>query len=106
MGLSNVQEDCTSFLFTSNLLAFTPTEIITGLFLFFFFLLTQDIADSKILSLALVTLPTEKENWIVAGTQAGSLWAVNTEDEMRRHRLQKMSDSITCLYCNSLSKQR
>lgn len=67
---------------------------------------TQDIADSKIISLALVTLPTEKENWIVAGTQSGSLWAVNTEDETRRHRLQKMSDSITCLYCNSLSKQR
>uniref|UniRef100_A0A8C3PJA6 non-specific serine/threonine protein kinase n=1 Tax=Calidris pygmaea TaxID=425635 RepID=A0A8C3PJA6_9CHAR len=61
--------------------------------------------DSKILSLTLVTLPTEKENWIVAGTQSGSLWAVNTEDETRRHRLQKMSDSITCLYCNSLSKQ-
>ncbi|KAM9245877.1 leucine-rich repeat serine/threonine-protein kinase 2 [Leptosomus discolor] len=65
----------------------------------------EDIADSKILSLALVTLPTEKENWIVAGTQSGSLWAVDTEDETRRHRLQKMSDSITCLYCNSLSKQ-
>uniref|UniRef100_A0A8C5NPW2 non-specific serine/threonine protein kinase n=1 Tax=Junco hyemalis TaxID=40217 RepID=A0A8C5NPW2_JUNHY len=65
----------------------------------------EDIADSKIISLALVTLPTEKENWIVAGTQSGSLWAVNTEDETRRHRLQKMSDSVTCLYCNSLSKQ-
>ncbi|XP_074937446.1 leucine-rich repeat serine/threonine-protein kinase 2 isoform X1 [Phalacrocorax aristotelis] len=65
----------------------------------------EDITDSKILSLALVTLPTEKENWIVAGTQSGSLWALNTEDETRRHRLQKMSDSITCLYCNSLSKQ-
>uniref|UniRef100_A0A663LMQ8 Leucine rich repeat kinase 2 n=1 Tax=Athene cunicularia TaxID=194338 RepID=A0A663LMQ8_ATHCN len=65
----------------------------------------EDIADSKILSLALVTLSTEKENWIVAGTQSGSLWALNTEDETRRHRLQKMSDSITCLYCNSLSKQ-
>lgn len=89
---------------TSNLLAFTLTEIVTRLFFSFF--LTQDIADSKILSLTLVTLPTEKENWIVAGTQSGSLWAVNTEDETRRHRLQKMSDSITCLYCNSLSKQR
>ncbi|XP_068786872.1 leucine-rich repeat serine/threonine-protein kinase 2 isoform X6 [Struthio camelus] len=66
----------------------------------------EDIADSKILSLALVTLPHEKENWIVAGTQSGSLWAVNTEDEARRHHLQKMSDSVTCLYCNSLSKQR
>ncbi|NXL00767.1 LRRK2 kinase, partial [Mesembrinibis cayennensis] len=65
----------------------------------------EDITDSKILSLALVTLPAEKENWIVAGTQSGSLWALNTEDETRRHRLQKMSDSITCLYCNSLSKQ-
>ncbi|XP_014461960.3 leucine-rich repeat serine/threonine-protein kinase 2 isoform X1 [Alligator mississippiensis] len=65
----------------------------------------ENIADSRILSLALVTLPTEKENWIVAGTQSGSLWAVSTEDEKNRHCLQKMSDSVTCLYCNSLSKQ-
>ncbi|XP_075783504.1 leucine-rich repeat serine/threonine-protein kinase 2 isoform X2 [Pelodiscus sinensis] len=64
-----------------------------------------DFADGRILCLALVTLSTEKENWIVAGTQSGSLWAFNTEDEKNKHRLHKLSDSVTCLYCNSFSKQ-
>ncbi|XP_067324906.1 leucine-rich repeat serine/threonine-protein kinase 2 isoform X1 [Anolis sagrei] len=65
----------------------------------------QDIADTRILCLVLVTLVTEKENWVVAGTQSGSLWAFHTQEEKRRHQLQKMSDSVTCLYCNSLAKQ-
>ncbi|KAH0616512.1 hypothetical protein JD844_027663 [Phrynosoma platyrhinos] len=65
----------------------------------------QDIADTRILCLALVTVATEKENWVVAGTQSGSLWAFNTQDEKHRHQLQKMSDSVTCLYCNSFAKQ-
>ncbi|XP_065410295.1 leucine-rich repeat serine/threonine-protein kinase 2 isoform X3 [Chrysemys picta bellii] len=65
----------------------------------------EDIADGRILCLALVTLPTEKENWVVAGTQSGSLWAFNTEDGKNKHHLQKMSDSVTCLYCNFFSKQ-
>lgn len=53
-----------------------------------------------------MTLPAEKENWILAGTQAGSLWAFHTQDEKYKHQLQKMSDSVTCLYCNSFAKQR
>uniref|UniRef100_A0A674J0C0 non-specific serine/threonine protein kinase n=1 Tax=Terrapene triunguis TaxID=2587831 RepID=A0A674J0C0_9SAUR len=61
--------------------------------------------DGRILCLALVTLPTERENWVVAGTQSGSLWAFNTEDGKNKHHLQKMSDSVTCLYCNFFSKQ-
>lgn len=106
-GRLSAQEDCTLFLLPAiyyYLPALKLHNQVVECFVVFF--LTQDIADSKILSLALVTLPTEKENWIVAGTHSGSLWAVNTEDETRRHRLQKMSDSVTCLYCNSLSKQR
>ncbi|XP_066490091.1 leucine-rich repeat serine/threonine-protein kinase 2 isoform X1 [Tiliqua scincoides] len=65
----------------------------------------KDIADTRILCLALVTIPAEKDNWIVAGTQSGSLWAFHMQDEKHRHQLQKMSDSVTCLYCNSLAKQ-
>ncbi|KAM9169265.1 leucine-rich repeat serine/threonine-protein kinase 2 [Pangshura tecta] len=65
----------------------------------------EDIADGRILCLALVTLPTERENWVVAGTQSGSLWVFNTEDVKNKHHLQKMSDSVTCLYCNFFSKQ-
>ncbi|XP_032659878.1 leucine-rich repeat serine/threonine-protein kinase 2 [Chelonoidis abingdonii] len=65
----------------------------------------EDIADGRTLCLALVTLPTERENWVVAGTQSGSLWAFNTENGKNKHHLQKMSDSVTCLYCNLFSKQ-
>uniref|UniRef100_A0A8D2LCR7 non-specific serine/threonine protein kinase n=1 Tax=Varanus komodoensis TaxID=61221 RepID=A0A8D2LCR7_VARKO len=63
--------------------------------------------DTRILCLALVTLPAEKENWIAAGTQSGLLWAFHTQDETRRHQLQKMTDSVTCLYCSfSANKQK
>uniref|UniRef100_A0A8C8VP56 non-specific serine/threonine protein kinase n=1 Tax=Pelusios castaneus TaxID=367368 RepID=A0A8C8VP56_9SAUR len=65
----------------------------------------EDTADGRILCLALVTLAPEKENWIVAGTQSGSLWAINTEDEKNKHYLHKMSDSVTCLYSSSFQKQ-
>uniref|UniRef100_A0A8I3WGE9 Leucine-rich repeat serine/threonine-protein kinase 2 n=1 Tax=Callithrix jacchus TaxID=9483 RepID=A0A8I3WGE9_CALJA len=67
---------------------------------------SEEVADSRILCLALVHLPVEKESWIVSGTQSGTLLVINTEDEKKRHTLEKMTDSITCLYCNSFSKQR
>ncbi|XP_058414487.1 leucine-rich repeat serine/threonine-protein kinase 2 isoform X2 [Diceros bicornis minor] len=66
----------------------------------------EEVTDSRVLCLALVHLPVEKESWIVSGTQSGTLLVINTEDEKKRHTLAKMSDSITCLYCNSFSKQR
>uniref|UniRef100_A0A2K5PXG8 Leucine-rich repeat serine/threonine-protein kinase 2 n=1 Tax=Cebus imitator TaxID=2715852 RepID=A0A2K5PXG8_CEBIM len=66
---------------------------------------SEEVADSRILCLALVHLPAEKESWIVSGTQSGTLLVINTEDEKKRHTLEKMTDSITCLYCNSFPKQ-
>uniref|UniRef100_A0A452GQ07 LRRK2 beta-propeller domain-containing protein n=1 Tax=Gopherus agassizii TaxID=38772 RepID=A0A452GQ07_9SAUR len=84
---------------------FKRTGVARGKVAFNYFFLTQDIADGRILCLALVTLPTERENWVVAGTQSGSLWTFNTEDGKNKHHLQKMSDSVTCLYCNFFSKQ-
>ncbi|XP_068955564.1 leucine-rich repeat serine/threonine-protein kinase 2 isoform X2 [Petaurus breviceps papuanus] len=65
----------------------------------------QDMTESRILCLALVYLLVEKESWIVAGTQSGTLLAVKTEDDKKGHMLQRMTDSVTCLYCNSFSKQ-
>ncbi|MBZ3875672.1 Leucine-rich repeat serine/threonine-protein kinase 2 [Sciurus carolinensis] len=65
----------------------------------------QEVTDSRILCLALVHLPAEKESWIVCGTQAGTLLVINTEDGTKRHTLEKMTDAVTCLYCNSFSKQ-
>uniref|UniRef100_A0A2K5F0K9 Leucine-rich repeat serine/threonine-protein kinase 2 n=1 Tax=Aotus nancymaae TaxID=37293 RepID=A0A2K5F0K9_AOTNA len=66
---------------------------------------SEEVADSRVLCLALVHLPVEKESWIVSGTQSGTLLVINTEDEKKRHTLEKMTDSITCLYCNSFPKQ-
>uniref|UniRef100_A0A8C3WD28 non-specific serine/threonine protein kinase n=1 Tax=Catagonus wagneri TaxID=51154 RepID=A0A8C3WD28_9CETA len=65
---------------------------------------SEEVTDSRILCLALVHLPIEKESWIVSGTQSGMLLVINTEDGRKRHTLEKMTDSVTCLYCNSFSK--
>ncbi|KAK7816992.1 hypothetical protein U0070_014335 [Myodes glareolus] len=65
----------------------------------------EEVTDSRILCLALVHLPAEKESWVVCGTQSGDLLVINAEDETKRHTLQKMTDSVTCLYCNSFAKQ-
>ncbi|XP_040834818.1 leucine-rich repeat serine/threonine-protein kinase 2 isoform X1 [Ochotona curzoniae] len=66
---------------------------------------TEEVTDSRVLCLALVYLPVEKESWIVCGTQSGTLLAISTEDGRRRHNLEKMTDSVTCLYCNAFPKQ-
>ncbi|XP_007941343.1 leucine-rich repeat serine/threonine-protein kinase 2 [Orycteropus afer afer] len=66
---------------------------------------SEEVTDSRILCLALVYLPAEKESWIVSGMQSGTLLVINTEDGRKRHTLEKMTDSVTCLYCNSFSKQ-
>ncbi|XP_039210433.1 leucine-rich repeat serine/threonine-protein kinase 2 isoform X2 [Crotalus tigris] len=64
----------------------------------------ENVEDSRILSLALVTVSAAKENWVIAGTQSGSLWSFHTQDGERRHQFHTMSDSVTCLYCSPLSK--
>lgn len=65
----------------------------------------EEVADSRILCLALVHLAAEKESWVVCGTQSGALLVINVEEETKRHTLEKMTDSVTCLHCNSLAKQ-
>ncbi|XP_042533479.1 leucine-rich repeat serine/threonine-protein kinase 2 isoform X2 [Dipodomys spectabilis] len=67
--------------------------------------ITEEVTDSRILCLAFVHLPAEKESWIVSGTQSGVLLVIDAEDRTKRHSLEKMTDSITCLYCNCFSKQ-
>uniref|UniRef100_H3AV73 non-specific serine/threonine protein kinase n=1 Tax=Latimeria chalumnae TaxID=7897 RepID=H3AV73_LATCH len=64
----------------------------------------EDIGESRILCLVLVSLPDEKENWILAGTQSGSLLVINSEDMKNNHQLKRMSDSVTCLFCPSHSR--
>ncbi|CAJ0926546.1 unnamed protein product, partial [Ranitomeya imitator] len=56
----------------------------------------KDFCDSTILCLAFVTVPDEREHWILVGTQSGDILAAHAEDVKTKHRLQKLSDSITC----------
>ncbi|XP_067915128.1 leucine-rich repeat serine/threonine-protein kinase 2 isoform X2 [Heterodontus francisci] len=63
-----------------------------------------DIDDNRVLCLALVCVIGEQVNWVVAGTQSGHLWIVNTENVKSVHQLRKMSDSITCLFCTDHSQ--
>ncbi|XP_060050662.1 leucine-rich repeat serine/threonine-protein kinase 2 isoform X1 [Erinaceus europaeus] len=69
---------------------------------------SEEVADSRILSLALVQFPAEKAVWAVCGTQSGTLLAINTKDRREKHNLQRMGDSVTCLYSTSSrqSKQK
>ncbi|PIO36257.1 hypothetical protein AB205_0221940 [Aquarana catesbeiana] len=67
--------------------------------------LFSDFSDSRILCLALVTLPGEKEQWILAGTQSGEIVSMLTEDLQTKHCIQKMPDSITCLLFCCVVKQ-
>ncbi|KAM5172793.1 leucine-rich repeat serine/threonine-protein kinase 2 [Mantella aurantiaca] len=57
----------------------------------------EDFSDSRTLCLALVTLPGDRAQWILAGTQSGDILAATTEDLQTKHCIQKMPDSITCL---------
>ncbi|KAM8973231.1 leucine-rich repeat serine/threonine-protein kinase 2 isoform 2-T2 [Pelodytes ibericus] len=57
----------------------------------------EDISDSRILCLTLVNLTGGKEHWILAGTQSGEILAANTEDLKKKHCIQKLLDSVTCL---------
>ncbi|KAM9311733.1 leucine-rich repeat serine/threonine-protein kinase 2 [Gastrophryne carolinensis] len=65
----------------------------------------EDFSESRILCLALVTLPVEREQWIIAGTQCGDLLAAPAEDLKIKHCLQKMSDSVTCLLFSCIVNQ-
>ncbi|XP_056429608.1 leucine-rich repeat serine/threonine-protein kinase 2 isoform X2 [Hyla sarda] len=56
----------------------------------------EDFCDSRILCLAFVTVPDEREHWVLAGTQSGEILAARSDDLKTKHCLKKMPDSITC----------
>ncbi|XP_072003229.1 leucine-rich repeat serine/threonine-protein kinase 2 isoform X2 [Engystomops pustulosus] len=68
----------------------------------------EDFCESRILCLAFVTVPDERENWILAGTQSGDILAARAEDLKSKHCVQKMSDSVTCFLfsCQILQSQK
>ncbi|KAM9376770.1 leucine-rich repeat serine/threonine-protein kinase 2 isoform 2-T2 [Pholidichthys leucotaenia] len=59
---------------------------------------TQEVNDSPILCLVTVQIPNEPSDWLVAGTQSGSLMVISTVNTSTWHHLESVTDAVTSLY--------
>uniref|UniRef100_A0A672QF24 Leucine-rich repeat serine/threonine-protein kinase 2-like n=1 Tax=Sinocyclocheilus grahami TaxID=75366 RepID=A0A672QF24_SINGR len=60
--------------------------------------LSQEIASSPILCMVIIRAPGSCSDWLVAGTQSGSLFIMDTVNAEVLHCLKSVKDSVTSLY--------